>query len=114
MPIWGTCLGMQHMLKYIGGQNAISSHPDIKKNKRLKFFVNPLLSKIFKDLAADALIFENHAMTYNYHNYGIGVGDFNGNAAISAFYNIITTNVDENGIEYVSVMEAKNYPFYGV
>ena len=33
---------------------------------------------------------------------------------LDAFWNIITTNKDKQGVEFVSSFEAKNYSFFGV
>lgn len=29
-------------------------------------------------------------------------------------YNVLATSFDKNGLEYISAIEDKNYPFYGV
>jgi gamma-glutamyl hydrolase len=33
---------------------------------------------------------------------------------LSKWYNILTTSKDRSGVEYISTMEAKAYPFTGV
>ena len=53
-------------------------------------------------------------LSYNIHNYGIHLTDFYKEKNLSDLFNVIATNVDDEGVEYVSITEAKHFPFYTV
>ena len=53
-------------------------------------------------------------LTENSHHDGISPSTFVTNAALSGFYTVLSTNVDTTGAPFVSTMEAKEYPIYGV
>lgn len=47
------------------------------------------------------------------HEYGMPPGFYERWPILKQWYNILTTSKDRDGIEYVSTMEAKKYPFTG-
>lgn len=53
-------------------------------------------------------------MTFNSHNNGVGIDTFTKNIKLNSTFNALTTTVDINGKVFVSSMEARNYPFYGL
>jgi gamma-glutamyl hydrolase len=48
------------------------------------------------------------------HEYGMPPGFYDRWPILKQWYNILTTSKDRDGIEYISTMEAKKYPFTGV
>ena len=83
MPIWGTCLGFQHMLKFVAG-SVITQHEAKKLNEKLTFIVEAADSKLYSELGDGISAFEDNNITYNYHKYGIGIDGFNSKARCPA------------------------------
>ena len=52
-------------------------------------------------------------VTMNNHHYGIWVDHFDQTPSLTSFYEVLATNQDRNGDQFVSTIEAKNYPIYG-
>jgi hypothetical protein len=47
------------------------------------------------------------------HEYGMPPGFYERWPILSKWFNILTTSKDRDGVEYISTMEAKKYPFTG-
>merc|ERR1711871_1002488 len=55
----------------------------------------------------------NENVTMNNHHYGIWTEHFKSTPSLSEFYTVLSNNKDRNGDEFVSTIEAKNYPIFG-
>ncbi|XP_063062664.1 gamma-glutamyl hydrolase-like isoform X2 [Engraulis encrasicolus] len=111
-PIWGTCLGFQQLLVITSGQNLLCRTNSTGISLPLEFRPDAKHSKLFKDFPPElmtSLASEN--ITANYHKWSMSVENFNKNEELRKFYKILTTNMDGN-TEYISTMEAYNYPVY--
>jgi gamma-glutamyl hydrolase len=116
-PIWGTCLGMELMIQAIDKNinlTRVYAYPDYM----LPF--NPtkegmLYSKIIKNMNEDILQswMTKEIQTHN-HGKGITPTLFRKSNNLTNIFNIITTNDDKNNRKFVSLIEGKKYPFYGV
>uniref|UniRef100_A0A9J8CIA3 folate gamma-glutamyl hydrolase n=1 Tax=Cyprinus carpio carpio TaxID=630221 RepID=A0A9J8CIA3_CYPCA len=98
-PIWGTCLGFQLLTVLVAGENLL-------KASSSRMFTN-FPSDIRKALSQEPL-------TGNFHHYGVTKEAFMGNEKLSGFFSVLSTNIAQNGLEFVSTMEGRKYPFYGV
>ena len=58
-------------------------------------------------------IFEHFNLTTNYHHYGVLPKDFKHNKHLSKHFEIVANSYDENGREYIAVIEGKTLPFFG-
>ena len=47
------------------------------------------------------------------HEYGVPPSHYDRWPILKDFYNVLTTSKDRNGLEYISTLEAKKYPFTG-
>eukprot|EP01137_Pigoraptor_chileana_P007983 Opistho-2@54269 len=114
-PLWGTCLGFEFLSIATSGKHLLV---DVN-------IANTSLPLNFTDVAADSRLFAtadpaimtslaSEAIAYNNHVYALSVESFKADTALSEFYDILSTNVAPNGIEFVSTMESKKYPIYGV
>eukprot|EP01015_Nassula_variabilis_P018191 TRINITY_DN2951_c0_g1_i5.p1 TRINITY_DN2951_c0_g1~~TRINITY_DN2951_c0_g1_i5.p1 ORF type:complete len:157 (+),score=17.43 TRINITY_DN2951_c0_g1_i5:75-545(+) len=45
--------------------------------------------------------------------HGLSMEDLKKYPHLTEFYNVLTTSVDKDGVEFVSTIEAKDFPFYG-
>jgi len=115
-PIHGTCLGFEALAIIASGDNSTIltkfdaedyAQPLIptsgaKKSKLL----SSLPSSVVKDLYTKPYAMENH-------EHGFNPDVFRENPQLAETFNILTTSIDRKGVEYVSTIEAKDYPFTG-
>ncbi len=83
----------------------------------LTFTSSAKSSKLFSHSASSAGVYEileTQNVTMNNHHYGIYTKHFQETEKLSSFYNLISTNVDRQGVEFVSTFEAFKYPIFGV
>jgi gamma-glutamyl hydrolase len=52
-------------------------------------------------------------VTMNNHHYGIYTEHFQETESLSSFYDLLSTNEDRQGVEFVSTIEAFKYPIFG-
>ncbi len=82
----------------------------------LTFSASAATSKLFSHSAVSASVYDILAtqnVTMNNHHYGIYTKHFEETEKLSSFYNLLSTNVDRQGVEFVSTIEAFNYPIFG-
>jgi len=48
------------------------------------------------------------------YTLGVSVSDFAANLNLSSFFDVLSTNYDRNNKEFVSLIEGKKYPIYGI
>jgi gamma-glutamyl hydrolase len=58
-------------------------------------------------------ILTTQKVTLNNHRWGVTPAGFKENAYLPGFYNVLSTNNDQNGVEFISLWEAIKYPIYG-
>lgn len=119
MPLWGTCMGFQWLLIC---QSRDQNILDPKSGQMdsynysipLDFTSAAPPSRMFSN-APDRIIdiLANENVTMNNHHYGIWTDHFESTSSLSSFFNVLSTNKDRNGDEFVSTMEAFKYPIYG-
>nr|XP_043873125.1 gamma-glutamyl hydrolase-like isoform X1 [Solea senegalensis] len=113
-PVWGTCLGL-HMLSYLtSGEDLLivtntkgvllplTFTDDAKESPMFRGFTEELM----KELASEPL--SQHA-----HRWSLALSTFNSNEKLKKFYKVLTTNKDGE-VEFVSTMEAYDYPIYAI
>lgn len=62
----------------------------------------------------DLTTIKTENVTVNGHNYGVSPEKFKQDPGIAAFWDMLTINEAQDGKLFVSSMEAKKYPFFGV
>ena len=113
-PVWGTCLGYEFLIKYIGGIDAIQTGFDLYNTSI------PLESVRIQELYDNSTIYEtvtNLPVTLNNHQLGIEPDHFLSNPKLTAVWNITSINYDVNDRPFVSSIEPlypMEFPFYGV
>ena len=119
-PIWGGCMGMQQMMIIA------DEHDDLKnlltrfdsyKNllKTLCFTDEGLKSRLVRYIDANTLKkLKKRACTLNNHKMGISPLRFKKHKNLNSFYKIISWSRDRKGKKFVSTIEGRFYPFYGV
>ncbi|XP_077979641.1 gamma-glutamyl hydrolase-like [Glandiceps talaboti] len=114
-PLWGTCLGFQFFTVLTSGKDLLTDTDAEHVAYPLDFVKGYDSSRIFKKSATseeivDILAKEN--VTFNAHHFGITPQTFQQNAILKKFYQMLSTNYDQKGKEFVSMMEGYTYPFY--
>uniref|UniRef100_A0A3Q3G2L3 folate gamma-glutamyl hydrolase n=1 Tax=Labrus bergylta TaxID=56723 RepID=A0A3Q3G2L3_9LABR len=108
-PVWGTCLGFEQLTVLTSGKNLLVNtntsniplHLDFTNDSRL---FKGFPAELMKDLASEPL-------TANVHKWSISTHETN--EELNNFYKVLSTNTDGR-VEFVSTMEAYDYPIYGV
>ncbi|XP_075875570.1 gamma-glutamyl hydrolase [Nelusetta ayraudi] len=114
-PIWGTCMGMQLLTVIVAEKNLLTKTTAQNVALPLNLTKDASTSRMFEEIPSDLMkAVTQEPLTGNFHYYGVTVQDFRENEKLSNFFNILSTNVAENGAEFVSTIEGKSYPFYGV
>ena len=100
-PLWGICLGFQQLATFAGefkaSRELLTIHRSIHQNIVIDYEVDPKNTKMYGPLGDDASIFEEYAMTYNSHSWGIAPADFAKSEKLSSIFKITSTSVDEAG-----------------
>eukprot|EP01100_Stratorugosa_tubuloviscum_P008869 TRINITY_DN3707_c1_g2_i1.p1 TRINITY_DN3707_c1_g2~~TRINITY_DN3707_c1_g2_i1.p1 ORF type:complete len:317 (-),score=121.35 TRINITY_DN3707_c1_g2_i1:75-1025(-) len=114
--LWGTCLGFEELLCLAADDTEILESFDAENYTiPLDFTSIAYSSNLFRQAPAKIMdILANEPITMNNHQSGLTPSTFNKMSSLNSFYDILSTNYDRNNIEFISTIEAKNYPIYGV
>ncbi|XP_064623925.1 gamma-glutamyl hydrolase-like isoform X3 [Lineus longissimus] len=113
-PLWGTCLGFELLTALQTGKNLLSKCDAEDYMLPLKFSSDYNKSRLLKTADPNVikiLIAEN--ITANFHKKCCTPKTFKSTPELSGFFRMVSTNKDRNGLDFVSMMEAFEYPFYG-
>ncbi|MBN3309688.1 GGH hydrolase, partial [Amia calva] len=78
----------------------------------LVFQKGAMKSRLFGSLPVDVLdALASEPITENSHRWSLSLETYNKNEKLKNFYNILTTNIDKK-LEFVSTMEAYEFPIY--
>ncbi|XP_028393790.1 gamma-glutamyl hydrolase-like [Dendronephthya gigantea] len=115
-PIMGMCLGHQFLAAVVNNNTDNRILTDsYNMTAPLNLPKNFRNSKLFRDIPKDRVkSFNESLITPHFHNLSLPLRLFEESKELKDFYNVITTNLDRHGVEFVSTMEAKNYPFYSM
>ncbi|XP_003739520.1 gamma-glutamyl hydrolase-like [Galendromus occidentalis] len=113
-PLWGTCNGFE-MLSFLAiDENVLTPCNAMNDPRPLKLTPYAKTSRLFGGLESDLLShLTKENTTANFHEYCLTMTNFT-KYGISQYYDPLSTNHDIDGLEYISSMEAKHYPFYAV
>jgi gamma-glutamyl hydrolase len=113
-PLWGTCLGFEWLLEEGGG---VLDRGFDSENISLALELAPAApsSRMFGGDASLLALLSNtsNPVAMNNHMAGMSAAHFAGTAKLAGIYNVLSTNVDRKGREFVSTIEAKAMPLYG-
>lgn len=114
-PIWGTCMGLQLLTVLVAGENLLSNTSAENIALPLNLTREALSSRMFQSFPDELMkAVTQEPLTGNFHHYGLTVETFQENEKLHNFFSILSTNVAENDVHFVSTIEGKRYPFYGV
>ena len=121
-PIWGGCMGMQQMMIMADGrddQNFLTKF-DSFNNLMLPLAITKdglksnLVMYLKKHNKQTLLNLIQKELTLNNHMMGISPFKFKRSKMLNSMYKIVSWNYDRNGKKFVSTIEGRDYPFYGV
>ncbi|CAL4100202.1 unnamed protein product [Meganyctiphanes norvegica] len=115
LPLWGTCLGMEELLYLAAGhQDWLTPCSALNKADPLMLEEGFEQSRIFKDMPIDVLrSLYYYNSTINFHSFCMTKENMMESGMAQSF-KMLTTNLDYQGLEYVSTMEHKELPIFGV
>ncbi|XP_055324546.1 gamma-glutamyl hydrolase-like [Sitodiplosis mosellana] len=114
-PLFGTCLGFE-LLLYVSNENQeyrtyCSSQ---KQSLPLDFNKDFQNSRLFGTAPESIIdILKNEAVTPNFHSYCVTKENMT-QFGLDKKWDTLSTNRDFKGLEFISTIEHKRYPFYGV
>ncbi|XP_027733217.1 gamma-glutamyl hydrolase-like [Vombatus ursinus] len=113
-PIWGTCLGFEELTVLTSGELLLTLTKTSGIALPLNFTEAVSESRMFQNFPKDLLqAFATEPLTSNFHTWSLSLKNFTMNKKLSEFYNVLSTNTYED-VEFISTMEAYDYPVYGV
>jgi len=126
-PVWGTCLGFEFLVTFVGngGCRPGGGGMDVLDRDYDAWNISlPLLdvARSYKHslYGSDADVYRTvttRNVTMNNHESGITPAKFLSNSNLTSVWKISSTNVDRNGKPFVSTIEPLrplSFPFYGV
>nr|XP_012220861.1 PREDICTED: chitobiosyldiphosphodolichol beta-mannosyltransferase-like [Linepithema humile] len=114
-PIFGICLGFE-LLTYVAANRIEHRTNCSSKNQPLplEFKSNYRKSKLFKNAPRDVLqILSTENVTANYHQFCVTEEDLR-RVNLDNEFRVMSVNRDKKGLEFISSLEHKSFPFYGV
>ena len=116
--VWGTGLGYRAMMMSLSGmdrellKDGFDDSKTMNKISTTSLFQN---SKLWKDLDTKLVqdVFGKEKIYFSHH-LGYDPEEVKNHAVLGKDINILGTSVSKNGKEFVSIVEHKSYPFYGV
>ncbi|KAK4327679.1 hypothetical protein Pmani_001874 [Petrolisthes manimaculis] len=114
LPIWGTCLGFE-LLTYLAADdtNWLARCEASNRADPLTLQVGYEVSQVFQEMPEDVktiLTMEN--VTVNFHHWCLTRQNFS-TSGLSELFNLLATSVDDDGLEYISLMEHWTLPIFG-
>jgi len=117
LVIWGTCMGFQllnilaaqdpKVLTTYGFDSEFISYPlDFSRD----YQTSRMISNFPKDVVQ---ILATKNVTCNLHHDGILPATYSSNTKLNRFFRVISTNFDRVNREFLSTIEAYQYPIYG-
>lgn len=123
-PIWGSCLGFEWIMQLASGDDGILSNGFDSENLTLplNLTAKAASSRLLAPAATMPVPFESPPLTIldalqlnvtmNNHNQGVTPASFDANAGLKGAFNVLATNFDRKGREFISVVEAAQMPVW--
>jgi gamma-glutamyl hydrolase len=119
-PMWGTCMGFQQIVQFGSGQIEPSVIQKTSGTEDLLVAVNFTdfgisSSRIMGNASASVKhTLRTQPVTINLHHYSAYTSTVeNPGSKLHEFFSVVANNYDSQGTKFVSMIEARKYPFYG-
>jgi anthranilate/para-aminobenzoate synthase component II len=110
-PIWAECFGYQLLIFIIGHVRKLKEY-DITGT--IPIYPTGAPSRLLDSFSASYRHYLEQPSTFHNHLHGISPSDVIKNKRLHHFFHILATSFDKKGNECVALMEAKDYPIYGI
>jgi len=114
-PVWGTCEGFQ-LLHILAAQNQavlLGGFDSEDISWPLQYTSEAATSRLFSSLPTYIVdLLETQNVTVNFHSYGVIPEAYQQYPALSNFYKILSVNDDRKGRQFISTVEAIDWPIY--
>uniref|UniRef100_UPI0037E8AEBB gamma-glutamyl hydrolase n=1 Tax=Semicossyphus pulcher TaxID=241346 RepID=UPI0037E8AEBB len=112
-PVWGTCLGFEQLMYLTSGKPVLTRTNTSGIPLPLEFTKEANDSRLFQGFPAELLKdLASEPLTENSHKWSVAVLTHDTTEELKTFYKVLSTNTDGK-IEFVSTVEAYDYPIYG-
>uniref|UniRef100_UPI00358E3120 gamma-glutamyl hydrolase-like isoform X2 n=1 Tax=Myxine glutinosa TaxID=7769 RepID=UPI00358E3120 len=112
--ILGICMGFQELSYFSVGQDILVATDTDGISLPLNLTAGFQEGHMFHKFPGDLLkALADEPITSNFHHYSLTTKIFNESSELKKFYRILSTNTDSHGTEFVSTMEAYDFPVYG-
>lgn len=114
-PIWGTCQGFQTLSVITNGNSTVLTSGFDSENLPLplSFTANARSSRLLAGASSDLFnALGSEPITMNSHHDGVTPSAFDGSPKLQATYNVLSTNKDRTGRQFISTMEGKTLPLF--
>jgi gamma-glutamyl hydrolase len=112
-PVHGTCLGLE-TLAIILSQNydILSKYDALDAPAPLLYTADAINSRLLSNLPKSVVTsLQNDPIAMENHGKGLSMVNFQASNALSDFFMVVALSLDKKGESYISLMEAKRYPF---
>eukprot|EP00727_Mastigamoeba_balamuthi_P000873 m51a1_g10783 putative gamma-glutamyl hydrolase (325) ;mRNA; r:55091-56607 len=118
LPVWGTCMGFQLLCVLAAGDPGVLAEGAFDAYDAampLGLTEEAAGSALLGD-APPALVWQLRTLniTANLHHDGVTPEAFFGNERLRSFFKVLSTNRDRKGVEFISTVEGRELPVFGV
>jgi len=112
-PIWGICLGFQMLaLMAVGGQPNLIQCDSYNQALPLQLEDEWVDSRVLGQAPQDIVDYLTKLpVTINFHHWCLTRQNFT-EMEMHNFWKLLSVNTDTQGLEFISTLEAKHYPFF--
>jgi len=113
-PIWGTCLGFELLALLANDEEPYlkrcNSYPQSLPLDLVSGWQN---SRLYGEAPSDVMDhLTNLPVTANFHHWCLTMENFT-KYEMGNFWDVLSVNTDTDGLEFISTLEAKNFPIFG-
>jgi gamma-glutamyl hydrolase len=114
-PVWGSCHGFQMLIALIGNVWPLDSLKGMRDTEAPLKPYDTAGSPLIKAMTPyqKRTFYKTSGVPF-VHQYGITVEHFLQNKVLNAVFRIVTSTKDKKGTEYVSMVEGRTLPLWGV
>jgi gamma-glutamyl-gamma-aminobutyrate hydrolase PuuD len=118
-PIWGVCQGFEVLSYLAADQNLLQSCSANDYATPIRFTMDlkslQTKSKLFQKMSLDEFDeVANNEVVFQWHNLCLQKDSYLQSQLLQTAFQVLGTNHDMDGNEYVSIMESHKYPIYGI
>eukprot|EP00439_Symbiodinium_sp_Y106_P026866 s5202_g3.t1 len=119
VPLWGTCMGLQTLSVVAAGTSSVlktNSFDSENMSLPLELAQDAKTSRLLGPHVPSNILrwLTTENITTNLHHDGVTPDSFAMNQRLSSLFSVLSTNRDRKGREFVSTIEGKSLPIYGV